>query len=315
MIQTMIRLAALRAMLFAMLFTMWTASSEAATVQCHAVEGDRITAADLAAVLPAFAAIAPDTPIGYAPQPGAYRNMEPAELTRLAAANGFEFHGIEAVCFEPALVELRASRIEASIRESLDAMAISNADIDIIEYSKFRVPEGTLSFPVESLPPFAPENTAIWNGFVEHENHRYPVWARVRIGARQVRVVATVNLRAGQRVEASDVRLEESKIFPSRTMPLKALSEGVGKLAKRYLTAGTPVGASDLMEPFDVDRGDIVTVEVQSGGAVLLMEAEAQAAGRRGQNVTLRNAASGKIFRAKITGKGRALLECSSAGI
>ena len=63
---------------------------------------------------------------------------------------------------------------------------------------------------------------------------------------------------------------------------------------------------------YDVDRGEIVTVEVQSGGAVLRIDAEAQASGRQGQSITLRNSTSGKIFRAKITGKGRVLLECRS---
>ena len=79
---------------------------------------------------------------------------------------------------------------------------------------------------------------------------------------------------------------------------------------RRYLAAGGPVSAADLTKPWDVERGEIVTVEVQSGGAVLVLEAEAQASGRQGQSIALRNSTSGKMFRAKITGKGRALLEC-----
>jgi len=59
----------------------------------------------------------------------------------------------------------------------------------------------------------------------------------------------------------------------------------------------------------------MVTVLVQSGAAVLTLEAEAQSDGRAGQTISLRNAASGKVFRARITGKGRALLEFSSLGV
>jgi flagella basal body P-ring formation protein FlgA len=282
---------------------------------CHAVDGDHITAADLGRVWPEFAAIAPQAVIGYSPQPGANRTFEPAELARFAAAHGLEFHGTETACFELALAELDPSRIQASIRESLTGMEATSADVEVIEYSRFRVPSGKLRFPIESLPAYAPANTAIWNGFVEHENRRYPVWARVRITTPQTRVVAVANLRAGLRLEAGDIRLEEARVFPTRTPALKSVSDCAGMLMRRYLPAGTPLSAGDLMEPNDVDRGDIVAVEVQSGRAILALEAEAQTSGRRGQTVTLRNTTSGKIFRAKISGKGRALLECSAWGI
>jgi flagella basal body P-ring formation protein FlgA len=276
---------------------------------CHPVEGDRITAADLAAVLPAFAVIAPETVAGYAPVPGAHRNFEPAELTRFAAANGLEYHGLATICFEPALIELDPTRIETSIRESLNAAAIAGASVEILEYSKFGVPSGTLSFPIDSLPSYSSANTAIWHGFVEHENRHYPVWARVRITAPQTRIVAAADLRAGQRIESGDVRLEEVKSFPSRTAGLNSAAQCEGMSARRYLKVGTPVTAADLIEPNDVDRGETVIVEVQSGGAVLNIEAQAEASGRRGQSIALRNATSGKIFHAKITGKGRALLD------
>jgi flagella basal body P-ring formation protein FlgA len=250
--------------------------------------------------------------IGYAPQPGANRTFEPAELIRFAAAHGVEFHGIDTVCFEPALTEPEPSAIQASILESLHTLAITDADIEIIEYSKFRVPFGKLSFPIEALPAYVSHDTAIWNGFVEHEHRRYPVWARVHITAPQIRVVVVTNIRAGQRVEAGDVRLEAGRIFPTRTAALKSLSDCVGMLARRYLSTGAPVTAADLMEPYDVDRGETVRVEVQSGGAVLTLDAEAEDSGRRGQSINLRNSTSGKIFRAKITGRGRALLDFRS---
>lgn len=285
------------------------------SASCRAVEGDRITAADLAAVLPAFAAIPADTVFGYAPQPGAYRSIEPAELTRFAAAHGLHYHGIDNVCFEPALHELEPLVIEESIRESLNDMSISGAEIEVIEYSKFRVPAGKLIFPAESLPAYAPANTAIWNGFVEHNHHRYTVWARVKITVAQTRVVAAVSLRAGQHIEASNLRLEEVRVFPAHGTLLKSVSDGAGMLAKRYLNAGTPLSMADVMEPWDVDRGEMVTVRVQSGAAVLTLEAEAQADGRSGQSIDFRNATTGKVFRAKITGKGRALLDCHASGV
>jgi len=282
---------------------------------CHAVDGARITAADLAAVLPPFAAIAPDTPFGYTPQPGSYRNVEPAELTRFAAAHGVEFHGIYTVCFEPRLNEPDPLAIETAIRESLQGLQITAADIEIVEFSQFRVPPGKLTFPADFLPAYATDNTAIWNGFMEHENHRFPVWARVKIQAATIRVVTTTNLRAGQTIEPNQIRIEEVRMFPPRTPGLKSIAEGVGMVTKRYLSAGTPISAADLMEPFEVEKGEMVRVQVRSGAAMLTIEAEAQSDGRAGQMILLRNSVSGKTFRAKVTGKGHALMEFISSGV
>src|SRR5580698_199225 len=105
-----------------LLLPLLAVAAPVASPPCHPIDAERITAADLVAALPEFAAVAPDAVIGYAPQPGALRNIEPAELTRFAAAHGLEYHGLERICFEPALAELVPSQIEASIRESLTAM-------------------------------------------------------------------------------------------------------------------------------------------------------------------------------------------------
>lgn len=290
-------------------------SLAADTAPCHAIAGDHITAGDLAAVLPAFGSVPADTVFGYAPQPGAYRSIEPAELTRFAAANSLQYHGLETICFEPALIELEPIVIEESIRESLTAMTISGAEIEVVEYSKFRVPSGKLTFPAESFPAFAPSNVAIWNGFVEHNRHRYTVWARVKITVAQTRVVTAVSLRAGQHIETGDLRLEEVRAFPVRAAGLKSVSDGAGMLARRYLNVGTTLSAADLMEPWDVDRGEMATIEVHSGGAILTLEAEAQADGRSGQSIAFRNATTGKVFRARITGRGRAMLDFHAAGV
>ena len=54
-------------------------------------DGDRITAADLAAVEPGFAALPPDTPLGYAPAPGVPRILGAAELARQARRYSLDF--------------------------------------------------------------------------------------------------------------------------------------------------------------------------------------------------------------------------------
>jgi len=276
---------------------------------CHAVKGDRITAGDLAAVSASFAELVPETVIGYAPQPGARRTFEPAELIRIAQANGLETHDLSTVCFERFVKPLEKSRIMSTLRESL---VRPDAEIEVLEFSKYSVPDGTLVFPAETMPAHAVNNVATWNGYVLYDGRHFPVWARVRITVEQTRIVTANSLRAGQSITTGDLHVETVRTFPAQTEPLKDIRDCIRHLARRFMDTGTPVTAADLMEPNDVDRGDTVAVEVQSGSAVLTLEALAEMSGRRGQTIPLRNTTSGKTFRARITGKDKLLLECNS---
>ena len=68
---------------------------------CQLVEGDRIRAADLAAAAPAFAKLDPAIEIGLSPLPGIKRIFSPADLIRLARANGIDLAAPPSeVCFE-----------------------------------------------------------------------------------------------------------------------------------------------------------------------------------------------------------------------
>jgi flagella basal body P-ring formation protein FlgA len=57
-----------------------------------------------------------------------------------------------------------------------------------------------------------------------------------------------------------------------------------------------------------VDRGDLVTVKVHSGAAVIQSEGRAETRGRRGETILVRNEASGKKFRAKVAGPNEVVL-------
>jgi hypothetical protein len=65
------------------------------------------------------------------------------------------------------------------------------------------------------------------------------------------------------------------------------------------------------LPPAEINRGDLVEVEVRSGAARLLLRARSEADGRVGETIPLRNPSSNKVFQARVEGKGRALLETS----
>jgi hypothetical protein len=56
----------------------------------------------------------------------------------------------------------------------------------------------------------------------------------------------------------------------------------------------------------DVERGDKIAIEVSSGAARLTFDATAESSGRAGDSIMVRNPESGRLFRAKVEGKGRA---------
>jgi hypothetical protein len=79
---------------------------------CIAVGGQRIRAADLVPAVPAFAALPPEAPLGYAPAPGARRMLNPRELERLAGQHGISLGGAPSLCVERAVERLTVARGE-----------------------------------------------------------------------------------------------------------------------------------------------------------------------------------------------------------
>ena len=57
-----------------------------------------------------------------------------------------------------------------------------------------------------------------------------------------------------------------------------------------------------------MQRGDLVDVTAISGAAQLHVPALAETPGRQGDMISLKNPRSGKIFRARIEGKDKALV-------
>jgi flagella basal body P-ring formation protein FlgA len=272
-----------------------------ALAPCLAVapESDRILARDLASVLPALAAGAPDTPVAFAPAPGVRRVLRGPELRRLALRWNASPPPEGEICFERRVAPLDAERIRAAMRRELPG-----ASINVLDFSRAPVPEGELRFPLAGFRNSA--SGGYWAGFVRYAgNRRFAVWARVKARVAVTRVVAVSDLKAGQPVEASGLRLETHEDSPSDAGFATSLDEAAGKLSRRPIRAGAALLKSWLERPPDVARGDTVRVEVSSGGARLEAEARAEASGSAGQTIPLRNPVSNRRFFGRVEGKGK----------
>jgi hypothetical protein len=64
-----------------------------------------------------------------------------------------------------------------------------------------------------------------------------------------------------------------------------------------------------VLEGPEVLRGEHVAVVVTSGAALLRFQADAESSGRRGDNVLVRNPDNGKLFQARVEGKGKVTIQ------
>jgi flagella basal body P-ring formation protein FlgA len=283
---------------------------------CEVVSGEQIFSADLARALPSFAAMPRDVVIGYSPAPGARRILQLPELKRIGAQYGIPVPTEAHACFEWKVQPITEEAVRAAIRESLQTPA---AQVEILAMSKTPAPEGKLVFSQSGLSAATnidPSTPVTWRGYVQYSSpRRFAVWARVRVSATMPRVIATEPLAAGKPVAKEQVRLETYDDFPLRSDTARSLEEVIGRIPRRAVRAGLPVLRSDLAEAFQVERGDTVEVMVVAGAAQLELDAQAEASGRQGDMIPLRNPRSGKLFRARIDGKGRAVVMVGATGL
>jgi flagella basal body P-ring formation protein FlgA len=170
------------------------------------------------------------------------------------------------------------------------------------------VPSGRLKFDRRMLgKPDGRDGFAMWRGSVVYDGAKtVPFWAKVRIRIRQRLVRAARVIPANSVLQSADLKeSEEETAFTSEGAP-PLLPELVGKETRREIQPGEIVRSASVRNRNDIQRGQTVEVIVESGDARIKTEAKALNSGNRGGSVLLTNAASGRVFRAQVTGPGAA---------
>jgi flagella basal body P-ring formation protein FlgA len=259
---------------------------------------DRITLADLAPAFPGLHFRAPETPVSYAPAPGVRRIFRAAELTRLAVRFNLDAVPQSELCFERRTMTPDPARMREAMLRALPA-----ARIEILDYSRQPAPEGEFEFSAAGLRRTSAG--AVWAGSVRYSGSRhFPVWAKVKLAVPSRRVVAAADLPRGRVLDAADLRVEELDTLPAGSCATE-IEQVAGRSLRRTVRAGAPIETAWLEIPKEVNRGDVVRVEVRSGGTLLEMEGRAEASGAIGDTIPVSNPSSKKVFRARIEGKGK----------
>ncbi|HZT30585.1 MAG TPA: flagellar basal body P-ring formation chaperone FlgA [Bryobacteraceae bacterium] len=267
--------------------------------------GDQILARDLAPAWPALRSLPGDAALGYMPAPGTRRVFRGSDLARLAARYQIAPPG-SPLCVGHAMEPLTRARLLAAMRAALD---LPEAQVGILEFSRFPAPRGELDFPLSGLArPASPSagTAVLWKGSVRYQGRRrFAVWARVRISAPIAQVVAIENLPAGKPIRMAQLRVETRDGFPLLQPFARSLAQVADRLPRRAIAAGAPVPLFLLEEAPEVRRGDPVEVRVETGAARLSISGRAESSGRRGDRISVRNLSSGRTFSARVEDKDR----------
>ncbi|MGD0499711.1 MAG: flagellar basal body P-ring formation chaperone FlgA [Bryobacteraceae bacterium] len=260
---------------------------------------DRVLAGDLAREVPAFAAVAPDTPLAPAPLGGAQRIFRAAELRYMALRMGLPSVPDQDVCVERRMTPLDPEKLLEIMRRQLPG-----ASLAMLDYSRIPAPEGAIEFPLAALRP-APGG-AFWSGYVVYAGARhFPIWAKIRASSTEPRVVAAASLEPGRAISAAQLRLETKEGFPTAGALAASVEEVAGKAPRRFIANGTAIRREWLEAPQEIQRGDQVLVEARAGAARLELTAVAEAPGSAGDVIPVLNPFSMRRFKARVEGKGK----------
>ncbi|MCB9838827.1 MAG: flagellar basal body P-ring formation protein FlgA [Phycisphaeraceae bacterium] len=138
-----------------------------------------------------------------------------------------------------------------------------------------------------------------------------PVSQNVRVDVllRRPVVSATRELRPGEAIAEGDLVEAQQWIAPDGSVPIAGARQALGMRAKRKIAAGSTIRADQLEPPIACERGDLVKVHCVSGGIVVKAWARALGKALEGEHVELRMTGSEKTFRARMTGRGVAVMD------
>ena len=272
----------------------------AVAAACLPVQSDRITAADLARAVPAFHSLPPSKVLSYAPLPGHSRVFPEAEM-RQRIPDAAELPS--SVCFEWPMRSLAAAEVVQAMLASLP----SGSRVAVLEMSSQASPPGPVRFPLSGL------RRGTWKGHVEWgPGRRFAIWARVNVQSPFSRAVAAGAIRAGQRIGENDVRFETGTGDPDAPGIATGPDQVIGRVARRFISAGTPVAIASLDRELTVARGDPVQVRVVAGNTSLTFDGVSEGRGVVGDLVPVRNPFTKRLVHARVESAGVAVAELTT---
>jgi len=277
------------------------------------VENERVTASDLARVIPPWGQVPAATEVLCSPLPGWSRDLGRAELERLAWRNGLVDPGGEG---QPERLRIRRRQRPLERQEAEAAMAVSVARryrlppedvaVELLQYAAPMVPTGALEFGALGALPHPSQATPLPLTWRTREKRSGTVWLRARLQVRGTMAVAARALEAQSLLAEGDIVFEEGIFpFPPDRWGL-APADVAGKRLSRPVAAREKISRSLLVSFPAIERGALVQLRLSSGAIQLQAPGRAEQAGSIGERLPFRNLETGRRVFARLLDPQRA---------
>ena len=275
---------------------------------CVSINGPNVRASTLSRFAQAPDLDSTDRIVAKTPDPGTRRWISSAEMVHwgLRPNDGMPKEGI---CLQRRLEHIDQETVSDAVRTALAARFGSATLILVTSFQPEIGPVGHIRLPTSGyrmLSATGDSCSFLWRGALEYDSHRYvpfEVLGRLRMSSSVL--VARRDLSAGDSLSASDYErvnkpgcLEETEITQEHWD---------GWVVKHSIHRGDTLHPSMLQAPLAVMHGETVRVEALAGAAIVSIDLEATANGRRGESIFARNMKSGKRVKVLLTGPGQGL--------
>jgi flagella basal body P-ring formation protein FlgA len=116
--------------------------------------------------------------------------------------------------------------------------------------------------------------------------------------------VAVARLIAGSIAGPDDIRLARVHVTSVHTEVARDRAMVIGMQLKLQMQAGVPIPLSNLMQPTQINRGDAVRLQLQTGELWLTGQGMALEAGAVGDRIRVRNVSSQAVLEAEVIRPG-----------
>ncbi len=276
------------------------------------LERDRITAADLARVIPQWKRLDGNRVIAYAPLPGVERRVSRRQLIRWADQHGLKLN-IEDLP-EAVLVarRMRKLRAEEALRTVTGAVSeryqlpLEQLRVRLHGFSETLVPAGKSNFEIRGSLNRLNRPVSIPLGWRDSDGRSGTVPLRATVSILGTHALARRAMPAKSIVGPQDFTFREG-ILPGLPEKYLVFPEDVeGKTLKYSLKSGQALARALLLDTPLVQRGDLIELAWKSKSIRLRVPARAEESGSLGDRIACRNLESGRRVVATIVDQKRA---------
>jgi flagella basal body P-ring formation protein FlgA len=283
------------------------APAGAQTVAVLEVEHDRVTAGDLARVIPEWSQAPARAEVLYAPLAGVTRELARAEIARLAARYAVACG--DPTCWPERIALRRRMRaLEKAEAESALVAAVASryrvppddVGLEIIGFREPQVPAGELRFRAGYAFRRSGEVATLPLTWTTPEHRSGTLWVRAQVSIRGRYAVAARAIDLNKKIEPGDVTFSEGELDGPADAKLLAPEHVIGRTLTHAVAAGERIPRAWLIEPKTIERGAVVELRLARGSIELRTPARAEQAGAVGDRVVFRNLDSGRRVAARV---------------